>query len=101
MANLEAAQQEMSERQKVARSRQARKNGGTRKPKRARRSVISLLTELASHPDARSRDRLRAIQQILLLKGKPVLPDLEGATIETETKPRITGADLGPEVART
>src|SRR4029077_18605281 len=74
MENLEAAQQEMSERQKVARSRQEKKTGGTKKPKRARRSVISLLTELASHPDARSRDRLRANQKILLFTGKSVLP---------------------------
>lgn len=100
---LEAEQSAMQERQVIARSQRARKNAGNRKRKRTRVSIKNLLVNLAGSPKTASKVRAWAIQQLLLLGGKPVQP-FEETHDEPESKPeepRISGADLGPVVART
>ena len=103
MQNLDAAQQEMQARSLAARSKQAKRNAGNRKRKRTRVSIKNLLVNLAGSPKTASKVRAWAIQQLLLLGGKPVQP-FEETHDEPESKPeepRISGADLGPVVART
>jgi hypothetical protein len=95
--NLPEAQQEMQERQKIARSQRARKNAGNRKRKRTRVSIKALLVSLASSPKTASKVRAWAIQQLLLLGGKPVQPFEETHDDEPtpETAPvAFTGKDL-------
>lgn len=101
--NLPEAQAEMQERQKVARTKQARKNAGNRKRKRTRVSIKALLVTLAQSPKTASKVRAWAIQQLLLLGGKPVQP-FEELTDDPEPKseePKFTGADLGTVAPRT
>ena len=103
METLEVKQQEMQERQKVARTKQARKNAGNRKRKRTRVSIKALLVTLAQSPKTASKVRAWAIQQLLLLGGKPVQP-FEELNDDPEPKPeepKFTGADLGTVAART
>jgi transcriptional regulator of nitric oxide reductase len=102
---LEAEQSAMQERQKVARSQRARKSAGNRKRKRTRVSIKKLLVDLASQSKAHGKVRAWAIQQLLLLGGKPVQPFKESYDEpELEPKPekhKFTGADLGTVAART
>jgi hypothetical protein len=98
--NIEVAQQEMIERQKVARKKVRQAAGSKRK--RTRTSVKTLLIDLARHTKASGKVRAWAIQQLLLLTGKPVQP-FEESYDEPESKPEsvpaFRGADLGkPEV---
>lgn len=100
--DLQTAQAEMTERQKLARSQRARKSAGNRKRKRTRVSIKNLLVNLAGSPKTASKVRAWAIQQLLLLGGKPVQPFEE--TNDDEPKPeepRISGADLGAVIPRT
>lgn len=96
---LESAQAEMQERQKVARKK-IRQSAGKRK-KRTRVSVKTLLVDLARHTKASGKVRAWAIQQLLLLGGKPVQPFEESydEPEKPESVPAFTGRDLGkPEV---
>jgi hypothetical protein len=100
METLEEKQLACQERQAVARSQRARRNAGNRKRKRTRVSIKTLLVSLAGSPKTASKVRAWAIQQLLLLQGKPVQPLEETHDEEPRTElPAITGADLGP-VAR-
>ena len=97
---LETAQAEMLEREKVARKKRRQRAGSKRK--RTRKSVKTLLVNLAEHAKAPGKVRAWAIQQLLLLGGKPVQP-FEDSYDEPESKPEsvpaFRGADLGkPEV---
>lgn len=99
MKNLEAAQSAMQERSSVARSKLAKTNA--RKKKRTRVSIKKLLVDLASHSKAHGKVRAWAIQQLLLLGGKPVQPFEEPNDESAKPEePRITGADLVPPAAR-
>ena len=99
---LEAEQSAMQERQVIARSQRARKNAGNRKRKRTRVSIKTLLVSLAESPKTASKVRAWAIQQLLLLQGKPVQPLEESHDEESKPEsPPITGADLGPVAPRT
>ena len=104
MKNLEAAQSEMQERSQIARSKTARKNAGNRKRKRTRVSIKALLVNLAGSPKTASKVRAWAIQQLLLLGGKPVQPFEETnddeSKPETPAAPAFTGSDLVPPAAR-
>lgn len=103
MKNLEAEQLGMQERSQAARSKLARKNAGNRKRKRTRVSIKALLVDLASQSKAHGKIRAWAIQQLLLLGGKPVQP-FKDSYDEPETKPeepKFTGADLGTVAPRT
>ena|SRR5271154_1191220 len=102
MNNLEAAQSEMQERSRTARTKQAKRNAGNRKRKRTRVSIKKLLVDLASQSKAHGKVRAWAIQQLLLLGGKPVQPFKESYDDpESTEEPRISGADLGPVAPRT
>jgi hypothetical protein len=103
METLEARQQEMQERSRAERCKQNRKNAGNRKRKRTRVSIKALLVNLAGSPKTASKVRAWAIQQLLLLGGKPVQPfeELNDEEPKLNDIPRITGADLGPVAART
>lgn len=90
--NLEHAQQEMQAR--VARKRKK----SSRKKARTRISIKTLLTMLAQHTKASGRVRAWAIQQLILLQGKPVQPFEELANDEEKPgipEPTFKGADLG------
>jgi hypothetical protein len=98
--NLVESQQKMLERENVARKKRRQKAGSKRK--RTRKSVKTLLVNLAEHAKAPGKVRAWAIQQLLLLGGKPVQP-FEESYDEPESKPEsvpaFTGRDLGkPEV---
>ncbi len=102
LAELESAQVEMVERQKVARKK-VRKAAGSKR-KRTRTSVKTLLVNLAEHTKASGKVRAWAIQQLLLLSGKPVQPfeetqDESESTPET-LSPTFRGADLGTPVQK-
>jgi hypothetical protein len=94
--NLVESQQEMLEREKVARKKRRQRAGSKRK--RTRKSVKTLLVNLAEHAKASGKVRAWAIQQLLLLGGKPVQP-FEESYDEPESKPEsvpaFRGADLG------
>lgn len=91
---LEIDQYEMQERQQVARKK-IRRNAGSKR-KRVRVSVKSLLVGLAQHTKAPGKVRAWAIQQLLLLGGKPVQPFEESHDEpEPELVPAYTGRDLG------
>ncbi len=96
LAELESAQAEMVERQKLARKK-ARQRAGSKR-KRTRTSIKTLLIDLAKHAKASGKVRAWAIQQLLLLSGKPVQP-FEESYDEPESKPEsapaFRGADLG------
>jgi len=96
MEALETKQQEMVERQKIA-----RKNRRAGSKKRTRVSIKKLLVDLASHPKAHGKTRAWAIQQLLLLGGKPVQP-FEESHDEPEAKPELPygGDQLGTEIPR-
>jgi len=98
---LEVAQAEMQARQKLARSKTARRIAGNRKRKRTRVSIKGQLIDLAMSPRANAKVRAWAIQQQLLLQGKPVQPFEELHDEEPKPEePRISGADLGPVAPR-
>jgi hypothetical protein len=100
-SGLESKQLEMQERQKVARSQRAKKIAGNRKRKRTRVSIKGQLIDLAMSPRANAKVRAWAIQQQLLLQGKPVQPFEELHDEEPKPEePRISGADLGPVAPR-
>ena len=104
MQNLDAAQQEMQARSLAARSKQAKRNAGNRKRKRTRVSIKALLVNLAQSPKTASKVRAWAIQQLLLLGGKPVQPFEETNDDETNSGPLVppifSGADLVPPTPR-
>jgi hypothetical protein len=97
MEALETKQQEMVERQKIA-----RKNRRAGSKKRTRVSIKKLLVDLASHPKAHGKVRAWAIQQLLLLQGKPVQPLEDENEPRPETKPELPygGDQLGTEIPR-
>jgi hypothetical protein len=88
METLEEKQEAARERAKIARSQQNKKNAGNRKRKRTRVSIKKLLVDLASHPKSTGKVRAWAIQQLLLLGGKPVQP-FEESHDESETRPEL------------
>ena len=104
LEKLAEAQQGMQERSLAARSKTARKNAANRKRKRTRVSIKALLVTLAQSPKTASKVRAWAIQQLLLLGGKPVQPFEETnddeSTPETPASPTFTGSDLVPPAAR-
>ena len=99
---LEAEQSAMQERQVIARSQRARKNAGNRKRKRTRVSIKALLVNLAGSPKTASKVRAWAIQQLLLLQGKPVQPLEDENEPRPEAKPELPygGDQLGTEIPR-
>lgn len=103
---LGQAQAEMQERSAEARKKEARRKAGLRKKKksRSRASIETQLIELAQDKKVPWKGRAWAIQQRLLLRGKPVQSledDYEEPKPEPkpEPEPTFTGADLGkPEI---
>ncbi len=100
LEKLAEAQSELKERSQTARSKLAKRNAGNRKRKRTRVSIKALLVTLAQSPKTASKVRAWAIQQLLLLGGKPVQP-FEELSDDPETTPessgpKRTGDDLEP-----
>jgi hypothetical protein len=98
LEELPQAQAEMQERQIIARSKH-RKAGSRKKKPRTRTSIKILLVKLAESHKTASKVRAWAIQQLLLLGGKPVQP-FEEIHDEPESNseppaPVFRGADLG------
>ena len=107
--NLEASQQEMSEREKLARKKRRQRAGSKRKRARlTKKSLLGMLEKLAYRAKARSKDNAWAIRQIMRLTGRvsSIEPYPEGIEVENdepeskpESVPAFTGRDLGkPEV---
>ena len=96
--NLEEAQSEMQERQKLARSKTARKNAGNRKRKRTRVTLPGLIIDLIQDRKVTGQVRLEALRLLAAMKGK--LPEETHDEEPKPEEPRISGADLGAVIPR-
>lgn len=94
---LEQAQRDMQERSQIARSKQARKNAGSKKKKRTRVTLKGLIVDLIQDRKVTGQVRLEALKLLAAMGGK--LPEEKHEESKPETAvPR--GSDLGTPFPR-
>lgn len=96
--DLEVAQQAMQERSKIARSKQASRNAGSKKKKRTRVTLKSLIIDLIQDRKVVGQVRLEALKLLAALGGK--LHEEKHEEPKPDT-PVPRGSDLGTVFPRT
>jgi len=94
--DLEVAQRAMQERSKIARSKQASRNAGSKKKKRTRVTLKSLIIDLVQDRKVVGQVRLEALKLLAAMGGK--LPEEKHESKPEPAVPR--GSDLGTSFPR-